>query len=100
MLETKRFYILLALSKEPMHAFAIREQALSDSHAALILSLTSLRRILNELLRRKFITELEARPFAQREVPIYDISPAGQRMLKYASVTLADATALARRRLP
>jgi DNA-binding PadR family transcriptional regulator len=99
-LELKQFYVLLALSKEPMNAYAVHAQVLSDSHSSLYFSFTSLRRILEGLVRRDFAKLNGAYLQGMKEIPTYAITLGGIRLLKAASTNLLDASMLAKQRLP
>lgn len=99
-LEVKQFYVLLALAREPMHAYAIFEQALSDSSVSLYFSLTSLTRILGQLQNAGMVEDRGTFPHGIRDVPIYALAAAGRRRLQAAAGSLQVAVSLAGERLP
>jgi DNA-binding PadR family transcriptional regulator len=92
-LEIKQFYILLALSKEPMHGYALHRQALSDSDSALYFSFTSLYRILGQLVARGYVEGRGGEP--QR----YGLTPAGRRRLRVEAADWRRAGQLASQRI-
>lgn len=98
-LEPKRFFVLLALSKEPMHAYAVHEQAVIDSASSLYLSFASLRRILAAFEQSGHVLQAQPHRVGPHDIPRYALTPRGQQLLKMTAARLESAAMLVRRRV-
>ncbi|MDB5178518.1 MAG: transcriptional regulator, PadR-like family [Patescibacteria group bacterium] len=102
-LDTKQFYILLALSLEPMHGYAVHEQILTDTKGTFYFYPASLYRLLVELSKQGLVEVVRQERGlggvgATRTV--YRLTGQGRRMLKSEGVQWQDAGRLAARRVP
>ena len=94
-MDPKEFYILLALSYEPMHGYAIQRQIELDSRSALHFYPASFYRILERLHVRGLIE------VARQHSPVtYSLTERGRRTLKFEADGWRDAGRLAQQRLP
>jgi DNA-binding PadR family transcriptional regulator len=98
-LEICRFYILLALSKGPMHGYAIARQALEDSSDPLYFRAATLSRMLQDLERRGWVEKIVSRYSEGPARTEYRMTLAGRKYLRMEVVHLEDAGRLARQRL-
>ncbi len=99
-MEICRFYIMLALSKEPMHGYAIAEQVLGDSLGSLYFRSSTLSRMLRDLEGRGWVERVPAY-FSEGPARItYALTDSGRKYVKAEAGNLWHATGLARRRLP
>lgn len=97
--ELKRYYTLLALASEPLHAYGIRARVIEDSSGSLYLSLVTLRRILNRFVSLKLVAVMGHYSAGSLDVPLYRIMPGGLRLLQGATADLEVAARHARKRL-
>lgn len=99
-LDKMDFYILLAVSKNPLHGYGISEQIRADSRSSILIAPTNLYRYLYRLEDAGLITPLEdaADPTSRKKV--YQLTTAGRRHLKSEANHLSDAARLATLRIP
>jgi DNA-binding PadR family transcriptional regulator len=100
-LQTTRFYILLALSAEPMHGYELYDQIVSDSRQSLLVRPATIYRLLADLERCRYVERVTGSKQShgpQRKM--YGITEIGRRVLKLAASDLANAAEIARSRLP
>ncbi len=78
-LTTHEFYVLLALTQNPFHGYAVRNQVAADSNSSLIMTTGTTYKVLNRLLTRHL---LEAIPADERQIARrYRLTETGRRRL-------------------
>jgi DNA-binding PadR family transcriptional regulator len=95
-LDLKRFYILLAVSAEPLHGLGVHQRVLELSQSTLYFHYGSLYRILADLVKRGYIEELQPEDATKR----YKLTAFGYRIARSQAIILRDVTMAAIRRLP
>ena len=95
-LESSRFCILLALAKEPLHGYALEVQIQRDAGGLTYISTQTIYANLARLETLGFVEAVTQRGSRRR---MYQVTPAGRRLLRAEATRLADATVLARQRL-
>ncbi len=99
-LDKMDFYILLAISDQPLHGYAISERIAADSSGSALIAPTNLYRYIYRLEESGLITPvLEAASDAPTRKKRYQLTTFGRRHLKAEAICLADATKIALERI-
>jgi DNA-binding PadR family transcriptional regulator len=93
------FYILLSLSAEPLHGYAIMQQVASWSEGRIQFSTGTLYGALKRLLERGWIEQVEEEQEGSRPRKAYRLTKVGRDMLLMETRRLQSLTALAQRQL-
>lgn len=101
MTEDKGFHILLALARQPMHGYAIRQEVETRTEGSVRLWPTTLYGLLSELTARGLITETRG-PGGPDDDPrrrYYTLTAAGKRFVASEAARLESLARLARANL-
>lgn len=102
-LSPRDWHVLVALSREPLHGYAVTKAVEEDSNGKVTAEIGSLYRILNRLLEEGLVTETHAPDDAPDETRgrprrYYALTDAGRSALRAESQRLREALDLARAR--
>lgn len=99
-MDVRRYYILLALARGPMHGVGIHEQIQSDSRSTVYLRHSSLYYLLGRLEKAHLIEGAGEAPGFGGMRKLYRLTETGYRILKAEAHALEEVGRLGLQRLP
>ncbi len=102
-LSSLEFHVMLALVRQPLYGYAIKEAVTAESSGALQPHAGSLYRVLARLMQWKLVTDIEpdmdAPPHPGLARKYYTLTPDGRRVLGAAARRLKQSARMAEERL-
>ena len=103
-LSARDWHVLVALSREPLHGYAVMKAVEEDSNGKVTAEIGSLYRILNRLMEEGLVAETDAPDDAPEETRgrprrYYSLTDTGRAALRAESQRLREALDLARERM-
>jgi DNA-binding PadR family transcriptional regulator len=99
----RRYYILLALSKEPLHGMGVQQQVLSDSFSSLYMRDNNVYRLIADMERHGYIEPAGEEPGLGGRAgtrKLYKLTKTGRKLLRAGAHDFREFSRLALERLP